>query len=62
MEESTYRRSNLGTRRGDEEELSTFVLRYVEFRGRNFLKEGKVVTLALINHIFNTLECLREIM
>ena len=62
MEESTYIRSNLRVKRGDAEELSTFIPRYVEFRGRNFLKEGKVVTLALINHIFNTLECLREIM
>ena len=28
--------------RGDAEELSTFVSRYVEFRGRNFYKEGRM--------------------
>ena len=50
----------MGAGRGDAEELSTFVLRYVEFRGRNFLKEGRAVTLTLINYLFNTLECLRE--
>ena len=42
MEESTYRRSNLGAGRGDAEELSTFISRYVEFRERKFLKEGRM--------------------
>jgi len=42
MEESTYRGSNLGAERGDAEELSTFIPRYVEFRGRNILKEGRM--------------------
>jgi len=32
----------LGTGRGDTEGLSTFVPRYVKFRGRNFHKEGRM--------------------
>ena len=42
MEESKYRRNNLGTGREDTEGLSTFVPRYVKFRGRNLYKEGRM--------------------
>ena len=42
MEESKYRRSNLGTGRGDTEGLSTFVPRFVKFRGRNLYKDGRM--------------------
>ena len=34
--------ANLGAGRGDAKELSTFIPRNVEFRGRNFLKEGRM--------------------
>ena len=42
MEKSKHRGSHLGAGRGDKKSLSTFVPRYVKFRGRNFHKEGRM--------------------
>ena len=37
-------------RRRGAEKLSTVVLRYVGFRGRNILKEGRTVTFTTISY------------